>query len=133
MIALCLAFARYIPGLRRLAPYAFFIYLWHLLTHAVPLLWRFHRVHHSDLNLDVSTAKALTSDAAQECARVALQCHGAIAYTYEYHADYGAPEADARTSPPSGPATKDSWRPTDSRHGRRPPAKSQATCTPTGA
>jgi alkylation response protein AidB-like acyl-CoA dehydrogenase len=37
-------------------------------------------------DLDVSTAKALTSDAAQECARVALQCHGAIAYTYEYHA-----------------------------------------------
>ena len=34
----------------------FFIYLWHLLTHAVPLLWRFHRVHHSDLNMDVSTA-----------------------------------------------------------------------------
>lgn len=30
MIALCLAFARYIPGLRRLAPYAFFIYLWHV-------------------------------------------------------------------------------------------------------
>lgn len=34
----------------------FFIYLWHLLTHVVPLLWRFHRVHHSDLNMDVSTA-----------------------------------------------------------------------------
>lgn len=34
----------------------FFIYLWHLLTHNIPLLWRFHRVHHSDLNMDVSTA-----------------------------------------------------------------------------
>lgn len=34
----------------------FFIYLWHLLTHSIPLLWRFHRVHHSDLNMDVSTA-----------------------------------------------------------------------------
>lgn len=34
----------------------FFIYLWHLLTHALPLLWRFHRVHHSDLNMDVTTA-----------------------------------------------------------------------------
>jgi len=37
-------------------------------------------------DLDVSTAKALTSDAAQLCSRVALQCHGAIAYTYEYQA-----------------------------------------------
>ncbi|MGV1098255.1 sterol desaturase family protein [Thiovibrio sp. JS02] len=34
----------------------FFIYLWHQLTHTLPLLWRFHRVHHSDLNMDVSTA-----------------------------------------------------------------------------
>lgn len=34
----------------------FFIYLWHLLTHSIPLLWRFHRVHHSDMNMDVSTA-----------------------------------------------------------------------------
>lgn len=34
----------------------FSIYLWHLLNHVVPLLWRFHRVHHSDMNMDVSTA-----------------------------------------------------------------------------
>lgn len=34
----------------------FSIYLWHLLNHAVPLLWRFHRVHHCDMNMDVSTA-----------------------------------------------------------------------------
>ncbi len=33
----------------------FFIYLWHLLTHSLPILWRFHRVHHSDMNMDVST------------------------------------------------------------------------------
>ncbi|MEO6461639.1 MAG: sterol desaturase family protein [Candidatus Eisenbacteria bacterium] len=32
------------------------IYLWHRATHGVPFLWRFHRVHHSDLDLDVSTA-----------------------------------------------------------------------------
>lgn len=31
-------------------------YVWHLLNHRVPVLWRFHRVHHSDLNMDVSTA-----------------------------------------------------------------------------
>jgi sterol desaturase/sphingolipid hydroxylase (fatty acid hydroxylase superfamily) len=34
----------------------FFIYLWHLLTHVLPFIWRFHRVHHSDLNMDVTTA-----------------------------------------------------------------------------
>ncbi len=34
----------------------FAIYVWHLLNHEAPLLWRFHRVHHSDLNMDVSTA-----------------------------------------------------------------------------
>jgi sterol desaturase/sphingolipid hydroxylase (fatty acid hydroxylase superfamily) len=32
------------------------LYVWHLLNHEMPLLWRFHRVHHSDLNMDVSTA-----------------------------------------------------------------------------
>lgn len=36
--------------------------------------------------LAVSTAKALAADAAHQCFRTALQCHGAIAYTYEYHA-----------------------------------------------
>ena len=32
------------------------LYLWHVLTHRVPLLWRLHRVHHMDLGLDASTA-----------------------------------------------------------------------------
>jgi sterol desaturase/sphingolipid hydroxylase (fatty acid hydroxylase superfamily) len=32
------------------------MYVWHVLTHRVPLLWRFHRVHHADLDLDMSTA-----------------------------------------------------------------------------
>jgi sterol desaturase/sphingolipid hydroxylase (fatty acid hydroxylase superfamily) len=31
------------------------LYLWHILTHRVPLLWRFHLVHHVDLDLDAST------------------------------------------------------------------------------
>ncbi len=33
----------------------FAIYLQHVLFHAVPALWRLHRVHHTDLDLDVST------------------------------------------------------------------------------
>jgi sterol desaturase/sphingolipid hydroxylase (fatty acid hydroxylase superfamily) len=32
------------------------LYVWHVLTHHVPLLWRFHVVHHVDLDLDASTA-----------------------------------------------------------------------------
>ncbi|MEZ4599351.1 MAG: sterol desaturase family protein [Syntrophotaleaceae bacterium] len=32
------------------------LYIWHYLTHKVPLLWRFHQVHHVDLDLDASTA-----------------------------------------------------------------------------
>ena len=31
-------------------------YLWHVLTHEVPALWRFHLVHHVDQELDASTA-----------------------------------------------------------------------------
>jgi len=33
----------------------FAIYLQHVLFHAVPALWRLHRVHHSDLEFDVTT------------------------------------------------------------------------------
>ena len=32
------------------------IYVWHVLTHKVPILWRFHLVHHVDLDLDSTTA-----------------------------------------------------------------------------
>lgn len=31
------------------------IYIQHVLFHAVPVLWRLHRVHHADLDFDVST------------------------------------------------------------------------------
>lgn len=32
------------------------LYIWHVLVHRVPWLWRFHLVHHMDLDLDASTA-----------------------------------------------------------------------------
>ncbi len=32
------------------------LYLWHVLTHKVPFLWRFHQAHHVDLDMDASTA-----------------------------------------------------------------------------
>ena len=31
------------------------IYLQHVLFHAVPVLWRLHRMHHADLDIDVTT------------------------------------------------------------------------------
>jgi sterol desaturase/sphingolipid hydroxylase (fatty acid hydroxylase superfamily) len=31
-------------------------YVWHILLHKLPILWRFHLVHHSDLDLDITTA-----------------------------------------------------------------------------
>ncbi|MGQ0752116.1 MAG: sterol desaturase family protein [Betaproteobacteria bacterium] len=32
------------------------LYLWHILLHRLPFLWRFHLAHHVDLDLDASTA-----------------------------------------------------------------------------
>lgn len=48
---------------------------------------------------DVSTAKALASDAARRAVRASLQCHGAIGYTVEYdlHLYLKRAEALART------------------------------------
>ena len=31
-------------------------YVWHRLNHVVPFLWRFHRLHHSDREMNVTTA-----------------------------------------------------------------------------
>lgn len=31
-------------------------YIWHILNHRIPLLWRFHLVHHTDTDMDVTTA-----------------------------------------------------------------------------
>jgi sterol desaturase/sphingolipid hydroxylase (fatty acid hydroxylase superfamily) len=32
------------------------LYVWHVLTHRVPFLWRFHRAHHADFDLSATTA-----------------------------------------------------------------------------
>ncbi|MEO6133658.1 MAG: sterol desaturase family protein [Ginsengibacter sp.] len=31
-------------------------YLWHIILHRMPLMWRFHLVHHTDLDLDITTS-----------------------------------------------------------------------------
>ena len=45
----------WLQGLVTVVVLDFAIYLQHVLFHAVPLLWRFHRVHHSDREFDVTT------------------------------------------------------------------------------
>lgn len=47
------------PAVRLAATLVLFdytFYWWHRLVHVVPGLWRFHLVHHTDLDLDVTTA-----------------------------------------------------------------------------
>lgn len=47
------------PAMRRVAAVLLLDYTlwwWHRANHEVPFLWRFHRVHHADRDLDVSTA-----------------------------------------------------------------------------
>src|SRR5216683_5013363 len=47
---------RVFETLAALALLDYTLYLQHVLHHRVPLLWRFHAVHHVDLDLDASTA-----------------------------------------------------------------------------
>lgn len=54
-----LAQALPVPVLRDAAAFVlldYTMYLWHVATHRVPVLWRLHRVHHVDLDMDASTA-----------------------------------------------------------------------------
>ncbi len=53
------------------------LYLWHVVTHRVPFLWRFHQAHHVDLDMDASTALRfhfgeLTISVAWRAAQIAL-------------------------------------------------------------
>jgi len=45
-----------VEGLAAILFFDFAIWLQHLITHKVPLLWRLHRVHHADVDIDVTTA-----------------------------------------------------------------------------
>lgn len=53
-------FARHLPRPLRIlggvAAMDYGFYLWHVATHKVPFLWRFHRIHHIDPDMDASTA-----------------------------------------------------------------------------
>ncbi|GAA4641776.1 sterol desaturase family protein [Pontixanthobacter gangjinensis] len=53
-------FAQHLPRPLRLlggiAAMDYGFYWWHVATHKLPFLWRFHRVHHIDPDMDASTA-----------------------------------------------------------------------------
>jgi sterol desaturase/sphingolipid hydroxylase (fatty acid hydroxylase superfamily) len=46
----------WLHGLAVLLLFDLWMYIWHRLNHMVPFFWRFHRVHHSDPAMDVTTA-----------------------------------------------------------------------------
>jgi sterol desaturase/sphingolipid hydroxylase (fatty acid hydroxylase superfamily) len=54
-IAYLISWPPWLEGLIVLILLDYFIYIWHWLTHRIPFLWSFHRVHHTDADLDLST------------------------------------------------------------------------------
>ena len=46
----------WLAGLVSIVLLDFAVWFSHLLSHKVPMFWRFHRMHHSDRDIDVSTA-----------------------------------------------------------------------------
>lgn len=65
------------------------LYAQHMATHAMPVLWRLHRVHHSDLDIDLTTglrfhpAEILLSMAYKAAIVAALGAHPAAVLIYE--------------------------------------------------
>ena len=45
-----------LAGLISIVVLDFAVWFSHLLSHKVPMFWRFHRMHHSDRDIDVTTA-----------------------------------------------------------------------------
>ena len=46
----------WLEGVLAILFFDFAIWFQHLVTHKIPILWRLHRVHHADRDIDVSTA-----------------------------------------------------------------------------
>lgn len=49
-------FHPWLNGLFAFLLFDLWMYLWHLANHKIPFLWLFHRTHHSDLELDSTSA-----------------------------------------------------------------------------
>ena len=46
----------YFKGIAVFVLFDLWMYLWHRSNHRIPFLWRFHRVHHTDPEMDTTTA-----------------------------------------------------------------------------
>jgi sterol desaturase/sphingolipid hydroxylase (fatty acid hydroxylase superfamily) len=49
-------FSPAVRGILAIALLDYTLYLWHVLTHRIAFLWRFHQVHHLDIEMDATTA-----------------------------------------------------------------------------
>lgn len=52
----CLSLSPVVSGILGIVLLDYTLYWWHFLTHRVPVLWRFHQVHHLDQEMDATTA-----------------------------------------------------------------------------
>ncbi|MEK7764154.1 MAG: sterol desaturase family protein [Nitrospirota bacterium] len=50
-----LGWPNWLDGITAVVALDFILYLQHVMFHAVPFLWRFHMMHHADLDVDVTT------------------------------------------------------------------------------
>jgi sterol desaturase/sphingolipid hydroxylase (fatty acid hydroxylase superfamily) len=50
-----LGWPNWLVGIASVVALDFILYLQHVMFHAVPFLWRFHMMHHADLDVDVTT------------------------------------------------------------------------------
>lgn len=50
-----LGWPNWLAGIAAVIALDFILYLQHVMFHAVPFLWRFHMMHHADLDVDVTT------------------------------------------------------------------------------
>lgn len=50
-----LGWPKWLAGIAAVVALDFILYLQHVTFHAVPFLWRFHMMHHADLDVDVTT------------------------------------------------------------------------------
>ncbi|HXV28091.1 MAG TPA: sterol desaturase family protein [bacterium] len=46
----------WLEGIAVFVLFDLWMYAWHRANHRIPFLWRFHRMHHSDLEMDTTTA-----------------------------------------------------------------------------
>lgn len=52
----CFELSPAVKGISACMLFDLWMYLWHIANHRIQFFWRFHRVHHADLEMDLTTA-----------------------------------------------------------------------------